>query len=199
VSAVASQADWWNSDAKLYQTFVMIDGELLPDGKVVPLEGEHIKPDMTAEVTISVDATKTPVITAPIQAIIGGAEMGATREVFVKTATGYERRDVTLGLYNDKMVEIRSGLQEGEEIVVNPKILLGEKDKTKTREPGELKEQNGEGKASDKQGGGEPGKGGAFPGTGNADPTKGAKKGGFKGKKGGGGFPGGGGGPPAGT
>ena len=65
----------------------MIDGELLPDGKVLPLEGEHIKPDMTAEVTISVDAVKEPVITAPIQAVIGGAEMGATREVYVKTAS----------------------------------------------------------------------------------------------------------------
>ena len=36
----------------------MIDGELLPDGKVNPLEGEHLKPDMTAEVTITVDAVK---------------------------------------------------------------------------------------------------------------------------------------------
>ena len=37
-------------------TYITIDGELLPDGRVVPIEGEHIKPDMTAEVTISVDA-----------------------------------------------------------------------------------------------------------------------------------------------
>ena len=42
-----------------------IDGELLPDGRVVPIEGEHIKPDMTAEVTISVDAVKTPVSPCP--------------------------------------------------------------------------------------------------------------------------------------
>ena len=46
--------------------------------------------------------------------------MGAKREVFVKTATGYDRREVKLGLYNDKMVEIREGLAEGDEIVVNP-------------------------------------------------------------------------------
>ena len=160
VAAVASQADWWNSDAKLYQTYVLIDGELMPDGKVIPLEGEHIKPDMTAEVTISVDATQEPVVTAPIQAVIGGAEMGATREVFVKTPTGYDRREVTLGLYNDKMVEIRKGLQEGDEIVVNPKVLLGDKDKTKTREPGEFKQKNGGDKESDKQGGGPGGAGG---------------------------------------
>jgi len=212
VSAVASQADWWNSDAKLYQTYVLIEGELHPDGKVVPIEGEHIKPDMTAEVTISVDATKTPVITAPIQAIIGGAEMGATREIFVKTPTGFERREVILGLYNDKMVEIRKGLVEGDEVVVNPKVLLGDKDKTKTRDAGDSKEKNGDTKEQEKNGkaGGDPAKAG-FPGGGGAsgkagfpgsgDPTKGAGgKKGFKGPKGGGGFPGGGGGgPTAGT
>jgi HlyD family secretion protein len=198
VSAVASQADSWISDVKLYQTYVIIDGELLPDGKLVPLEGEHIKPDMTAEVTISVDAVKMPVITAPIQAIIGGAEMGATREVFVKTPTGFERRDVVLGLYNDRMVEIRTGLVEGDEIVVNPKALLGDKDRTRTREAGESKDKNGDAKERDKPSpGGDPSKAGpgkgGFPGGGEAPKGGGKKK-----KGGGGGFPGGG-GPPVGT
>jgi multidrug efflux pump subunit AcrA (membrane-fusion protein) len=133
VSAVASQTDSWFSDVKVYQTNVRIEGELLPDGRVVPLEGEILKPDMTAEVTIHVDASKEPVLVVPIQAIIGGAEMGAVREVFVKTDHGYERRQVTLGLYNEKMVEIRSGLQEGEQVVINPRVLLGE-NKIKTRE-----------------------------------------------------------------
>ncbi len=145
VSAVASQADFFMSDVKLYQTFVRIDGELQPDGSVLPLrdviarDGEILKPDMTAEVTINIDAAAEPVLTVPIQSIIGGAEMGATREVFVRTANGFERRAVTLGLYNEKMVEIRSGLSEGEQVVVNPRVLLGDKDKTKTREPGDTK------------------------------------------------------------
>jgi multidrug efflux pump subunit AcrA (membrane-fusion protein) len=221
VAAVASQADWWSSDAKNYQTLVTIEGELLPDGKVKPLEGEQVKPDMTAEVTISVDAVKEPVITAPIQSIIGGAEMGATREVFVKVGDNYERREVALGLYNEKMVEIRSGLSEGDEIVVNPKVLLDDKDKTKTREPGEGKQKNGDNEkfnykgggmqggfpggggmqgggfpggaapAGGFPGGGDPTKQGAFPGGG--DPTKGGfPPGGRKGWKGkGGGIPGG--------
>jgi multidrug efflux pump subunit AcrA (membrane-fusion protein) len=196
VSQVASQTDSWMSDVKLYQTYVLIDGELLPEGKVVPLEGERIKPDMTAEVTISVDASKEPVITAPIQSIIGGAEMGATRELFVRTGNGYERKTVTLGLYNDKMVEIRSGLAEGDEVVVNPKVLLGDT-KTKTREVGDSKDKNGEHrdyeKPSEKPGGFDPTKGpGGFDptkgGPGGFDPTKGGP-GGFdptkkKGKKG---------------
>lgn len=171
VAAVASQADMFMSDVKLYQTLVRIDGELGPDGKIIPLrqviasEGELLKPDMTAEVTISVDAAKVPVLTAPIQSIIGGTEMGATREVFVKNAAGgYERKPVTLGLYNEKMVEVRSGLAEGDEIVVNPKVLMGDS-KSKTRDAG-----------GDQKGGGDKGGGDSKDGE---TPKKGKKAGGM--------------------
>jgi multidrug efflux pump subunit AcrA (membrane-fusion protein) len=174
VANIASQADMFMSDVKLYQTYVRIEGERGPDGKVIPLkqvikhEGELLKPDMTAEVTISVDASSGPVLTAPIQSIIGGAEMGSVREVFVKTPKGYDRRSVTLGLYNEKMVEIRSGLNEGDEIVVNPKVLLGDKDKTKTREPGDL---NSKDKGKGPPGGGGKSKGGpGGPGGGGGSP-----------------------------
>lgn len=139
VAAVASQADSWISDVKLYQTLVMIDVEVLPDGTRKPLKDfktEELKPDMTAEVTITVDTAKEPVLNVPVQAIIGGTEMGAKREVFVKTPTGYDRRSVTLGIYNEKVVEIREGLTEGDEIVLNPKVLLSPDDKTKTRDDG---------------------------------------------------------------
>ncbi len=162
VAAVASQADMFMSDVKLYQTLVRIDGELGPDGKVIPLrqviarEGELLKPDMTAEVTINVEAVKTPVLTVPIQAVLGGTEMGATREVFVKTADGgYERRPVTLGLYNERMVEVRSGLNEGDEIAVNPKVLLGDS-KSKTRDGGGDQKGGGDAKDADAKGGDAP-------------------------------------------
>lgn len=189
VSAVANQTDSWTSDVKLYQTIVRIDGELLPDGKIVPLSGEVLKPDMTAEVSISVDASSGPVLTVPLQSIIGGAEMGGTRDVFVKSGSGYERKPVVLGLYNEKVVEIRSGLAEGDEIVVNPKVLLGDKDKTKTRDGSEGKPDAPPEKAEPKSPGG-PGAGapgGGYPGGGE---TKGAK-GGFTPGAGGPGGPGG--------
>ncbi|HEV3437952.1 MAG TPA: hypothetical protein VG122_11360, partial [Gemmata sp.] len=161
VSQVASQNDVFISDVKLYPTLVTVDNEIGSDGQSLPVSGEILKPDMTAEVIINVDASKEPVLTVPLQTIVGGAEMGATREVFVKTPTGYERRAVRLGLYNDKMIEVREGLTEGDEVVTNPKVLLGD-NKTKTRD--------GEAQKSGKGGDGKDG----------GDPTK-------KGKKGGGG------------
>jgi multidrug efflux pump subunit AcrA (membrane-fusion protein) len=147
VSQVASQTDVWISDVKLYPTLVIVDNEIAPDGQMLPVSGEILKPDMTAEVTISVDASKEPVPTVPLQAVIGGAEMGASREVFVKAANGYARRAVVLGLFNDKMIEVREGLSEGDEVVTNPKVLLGDS-KTKTRDGSEQKQGRGkDGKA----------------------------------------------------
>jgi multidrug efflux pump subunit AcrA (membrane-fusion protein) len=170
VAGVASQTDSWISDVKLYQTLVLIEGKV--DG---------LKPDMTAEVTIHVDGVQN-VLTVPIQAVIGGAEMGAKRKLFVKAGNAYEEKEVTLGLYNDKMVEVREGLNEGDEIVINPKVLLGD-NKTKTRDTENGKGGEGKGYGGDGKGFGGEGKG--------FDPTKGGggeggKKGGKKGAGGGG-------------
>jgi multidrug efflux pump subunit AcrA (membrane-fusion protein) len=193
VANVASQADSWISDVKLYQTIVTVDSEVLPDGTRRPIANEQLKPDMTAEVTITVDTAKEPVLTVPVQSILGGADMGATRQVFVKTPAGdYDRRDVVLGLYNEKVVEIREGLKEGDEVVINPKVLLAPDDKTRTRDEGG----KGAGEKNWKGGTGKGGKGAGGKGAG-----EGGQKGPGAGGKGGGkkkGAAGGGGGPPGG-
>jgi HlyD family secretion protein len=190
VAGVASQTDSWVSDVKVYQTLVQIDD-------VVP----GLKPDMTAEVTITVDTAKEAVLTVPVQAVMGGGEMGPKREVYVKTPAGYERREVKLGLYNEKVIEIRDGLQEGDEVVTNPKVLLAPDDKTKTRDDGGKNGAKGPRSAEGDYPKGESapvspkGEGGMPGGPGGAGGTKGA---GGK-KKGAGGMPpGGGGAPPSG-
>ena len=125
IAAVASQADFFSSDVKVYQTLVMIDESL--DG---------LKPDMSAEVSIHIDAGTVPVLAIPMQAIVGGSEIGSKRRVYVVTPSGPQERDVTLGMFNDKLVEVRDGLQEGDLVVLNPKVIVG--DKVKTREEGEM-------------------------------------------------------------
>lgn len=185
-ATVASQADSWVSDVKLYQTLVMVDAEVLPDRSRKPIQSEELTPDMTAEVQITVDTAKDPVLTVPVQAIIGGTELAAKRELFVKTPTGFDRRQVTLGIYNEKVVEIRDGLKEGDEVVLNPKVLLGAEDRTRTRDDSGKAGPGAKGDYS-KGGTGAPGGEG---GTGTGGSGKG-KKGGFPK----GGAPGGG--PPA--
>lgn len=121
VRSVAQMAtyEYFSTDVKMYSTLVLIDEEV--DG---------LKPDSTAEVTIYVDDIRQDVLTIPLQSVIGGSELGERRKVFVKTKEGYEQREVKLGLSNDRMVEVVDGLWEGEEVVINPKLLLGDKAKT---------------------------------------------------------------------
>ncbi len=57
--------------------------------------------------TITVDTADKPVLTVPVQAVMGASDLGGAREVYVKTdAGGYDRRPVKLGIYNEKVVEI---------------------------------------------------------------------------------------------
>jgi hypothetical protein len=138
VATVAAQVDRWASDVKVYNTKVSID-EYLPG----------LKPGMSAEVTITTGSPREHVLTVPVQAVLGGAEMAGNREIFVMTTNGPERKKITIGASNDKMVEVTDGLKEGDKVVLNPKTLLGD-DKTKTHEP----KTPGAGKDDESKGGG---------------------------------------------
>jgi hypothetical protein len=152
VAAVASQADFMSSDVKVYQTLVTIDDSM---------DGLKLKPDMSAEVTIHVDASKEPVLAVPLQAVVGGTEGGNKRKVFVITPSGPVERDVELGMFNDKMVAVVSGLAEGDEVVINPKVIVGESVKTRENSTNSRTKQDadrgklfdGKGKADAKLGG----------------------------------------------
>jgi len=65
---------------------------------------------------------------APIEALAVPREAVQTVDgkslVFVKTPTGYSRRDVELGLSGGELVEIKRGLVEGEEVATQGAFLL---------------------------------------------------------------------------
>jgi multidrug efflux pump subunit AcrA (membrane-fusion protein) len=153
VANTASQQDFFAADVKVYATKVAIDEDV--DG---------LKPGMTAEVTINIADALDHVLTIPIEAIIGSAEMGKRRKCFVLTPSGPQERDIVIGASNDKEAEVRDGLQEGDEVVLNPKLLIG--DKAKTRQPGA---ENGNG-ADQEDKGDAKGSGKKVPGAAPAGP-----------------------------
>jgi HlyD family secretion protein len=120
VATISSQQDFWAPDVKVYTTKVKIDD---------PMMG--LKPGMSAGVKIVVADALENVLTVPLQAIIGSAEMGKQRKCFVLTPHGPEERTIVVGQSNDKMAEVREGLHEGEDVVENPQALLGDKAKTR--------------------------------------------------------------------
>lgn len=134
VATVSSQQDWYSSDVKVYTTKVLIDEEVI-----------GLKPGMSAQVTITVGAALENVLTLPVQAIVGTADTGRRRKCVVVTEAGPEERDILVGQSNDRVAEIREGLREGDEVVLNPKAVLG--NKVKTREPGAGKGDTDNGKS----------------------------------------------------
>jgi len=122
VTAVANRPQSnWMSTAKKYVVQVRLDGE-----------PEEVRPGVTAEVEILVAELKD-VIAVPVAAVM---EKRGQYFCAVRTGDGIERTAVTLGLGNDKMVEITSGLSDGDAVILNPRKALGE-DASDESGPGE--------------------------------------------------------------
>ncbi len=127
-ATVASQAEFFSSDVKVYQTMVSIDD----------LDADSVlNPGMSAEVTILADETEEPVLIIPIQSVVGNVSKGANRKCFVLDKSGYaQERDIVVGLSSDKYVEVIAGLAENEKVVLSPRLLLPEKSDLKPGIPG---------------------------------------------------------------
>ena len=97
-------------------------GFLSPDIKVyttkVSIEGSHniIKPGMSAKAEILVDQLND-VLFVPVQVV---ANREGKKLCYVTASNRVEKREVETGLFNDNFVEVKSGLTEGEKVVLNP-------------------------------------------------------------------------------
>jgi multidrug efflux pump subunit AcrA (membrane-fusion protein) len=120
VANVASQQDWMSPDVKVYQAYVEIKDSL---------EGLKLKPGLSAVCTIFTDAQAEHVLAVPVQAVVSPLEKGGKPRCFVKTVTGAEAREVEVGMTDEKYIEIKSGLEEGDDVVLNPRVLLSDKEK----------------------------------------------------------------------
>ena len=106
LSAMPSGANrWQNPDLKVYPTDVTIDDA-----------PPQLRPGMSAKVEIAV-AEVEGALTAPVQALTSHAGKPA---VWVRTPTGDEARAVEVGVSNDKFVELKSGVAEGDLVLLAP-------------------------------------------------------------------------------
>ncbi|MFP4058490.1 MAG: HlyD family efflux transporter periplasmic adaptor subunit [Candidatus Brocadiia bacterium] len=155
----SSRNRWLNPDLKEYETIVAIDG-------VHPV----LKPGMSAEVTVHVKTLRN-VLHVPVQAVTARGDRSV---VYVVHEDGTEEeRAVEIGESNDDFVEIRSGLAEGEKVLLEaPRYIATEEEEEKAPQAEDQEAEEAE----------EPGQGpqprqeekGKRPKEGNARP-KGAK------------------------
>jgi HlyD family secretion protein len=101
---LADPENWMNPDLKVYSADVGIDGTY-----------DFLKTGMTAKVEIVVGELKN-VITVPIQTVINKDG----KKVCYIAGSKIEPRIVETGGFNDNFVEIKSGLAEGEKVLLNP-------------------------------------------------------------------------------
>ncbi len=113
VAVLPDQGGWLASDTKVYKTIVTIDEEVT-----------QLKPGMTAVVEIDIEQL-TDVLSVPIQAIVQRADKNWC---YVRVDSQLDKREVTLGKTNDKFVEVKQGLVEGDAVVLNPMSLVDEQD-----------------------------------------------------------------------
>lgn len=100
-----SQASWLNPNLKVYPTDVLIEEEL-------PL----LKPGVSARAEIVI-TNLTQVLTVPIHTV---ARWRGDNVCFVKRGSGVVPVPVTTGWFNEQFVEVTSGLQEGDAVLLAP-------------------------------------------------------------------------------
>jgi len=101
---LADQEDFLNPDLKVYATDVGIDGT-----------HDSLKTGMTGKVTVMIDELHD-VLYVPIQSVVTVED----KKICYVAGSPAQKREVETGLFNDNFVEIKSGLAEGEKVLLNP-------------------------------------------------------------------------------
>lgn len=113
VSSVAPLPDpqqgWLDPGVKVYTTHVLIDGT-----------HDFIKPGMSAKVEILVEELHN-VLIVPVQVV---ANRDGKKVCYVWSSGSSAPRVVETGAFNDVFVQILSGLEPGEEVLLSPPRLL---------------------------------------------------------------------------
>jgi len=113
VSKVAPLPDpqhgWFDPGVKVYTTQVTIDGS-----------HDVLKPGMSAKVEILAEHLRD-VLIVPVQVV---ANRSGRKVCYIATGGDPEEHEVVTGAFNDTFVEIVSGLEAGEEVLLSPPRLI---------------------------------------------------------------------------
>ncbi|HEV56508.1 MAG TPA: efflux RND transporter periplasmic adaptor subunit [Phycisphaerales bacterium] len=98
---------WLNPDLKVYNTEVELDGN-----------GDDLRTGMSCRARVIIEEYDD-VLYVPVQAVV---RKGNQPVVYVLEGREMKMRPVEIGLDNNRMVHIVSGLSEGEKVVLNPPL-----------------------------------------------------------------------------
>jgi HlyD family secretion protein len=137
VANVAAAQDWMSPDVKVYPAYVEIDENV---------QELKLKPGLSAVATIFTDTKAEHVLAVPVTAVVSPLERGGKPRCYVMTPHGPEAREVELGMCDERYIEIKSGLNEGDQVVTsNPRGLVSDKEKKNTKESDQIVPTSGKG------------------------------------------------------
>jgi multidrug efflux pump subunit AcrA (membrane-fusion protein) len=110
VASVTRPAGWWTGNVVKYDTVIQLPSDA------------GLKPGMSAEVEIIL-AVHEDILTIPVAAVV---ETENGDFCWVQHKDGPKRRLLELGDGNDVFIEIMAGLNEGEDVILNPTALIQE-------------------------------------------------------------------------
>jgi membrane fusion protein, heavy metal efflux system len=121
---MANLPDYPRGTAKSDRTFqgqiTFIGSVVEGDTRVVPVKAEldnpdgQLKPGMFAELEVLTDRTQTAILTIPSSALV---EANGKKLVYVQNGNAFQPVEVTLGQTSGDMVEVKTGLFEGDLVV----------------------------------------------------------------------------------
>jgi RND family efflux transporter MFP subunit len=114
------QHGWLDPGVKVYTTEVMIEGS-----------HDILRPGMSAKVEILIEQLKDVKI-VPVHVV---ANRTGKKFCYVATDSGPQEREVQTGAFNDTFVEIVSGLQVGEKVLLSPPRPVEQKNAYESKQP----------------------------------------------------------------
>lgn len=114
VTAVANQPEpsqWFSGNVKEYACIVAIESD--PAG---------LRPGLTSAVEILV-ANLSGVLSVPVQSVV---EKKGQYFCWVSGPSGIEKREVQLGMSNNTRIEVKQGISDGEQVLLNPRLSIAE-------------------------------------------------------------------------
>lgn len=102
-----AQSAFMNPDLKVYRTEIYVNGG-----------GDVLKTGMSCRAEVIVDHYPSAIY-VPLQCVV---RIGGKPSVFVPSEAGYEARTVEVGLDNNSMVRILSGLAAGDKVLLTPPL-----------------------------------------------------------------------------
>ncbi len=112
VASVARPAGWWTGNVVKYDTIIS-----LPEGQL------GLKPGMSAEVEVIIAALEN-VVKIPVTAVL---QTNTETLCWIKQANGStKRRVIEIGDSDDVYIAVTEGLDDGEEVVLNPVAYIKE-------------------------------------------------------------------------